>query len=471
MKSSAHTPGSKGARPEPGQRLTVVGRGLRLDGTTQCEALDLAPGQRRLRNWELRVADLLPDERAAIRIDHRSQGGRVAWGSIIELEDPHPARRKPPCPIHERCGGCGLQALPLAAQLEAKTRSGLLALPDLARRLAARERWLEAPAPWDWRHKAVFLPWVRKGRLQLGAYARGSHDVVDQPDCRVLAPALRQTRDAARAALEPATRRRSLLAHPPGSDGDGLRALVLRANLRGEVLLTVVARGPSSARVAARALTGLVGGAIVGLHLQVHDGPGDSVSGAGPVELVAGAAVLDESVGGLTLGMRPLAFFQVHPAMLDLLAARVAEHAAAVRPERIADVYCGGGALGLAAAQRTGAQLFGVEVAPDAIEEARRNAERNGVFALFEAGRPSERLVVSADVAIVDPPRAGCRPPDLAAIIDCEPRRLIYVACGVGALARDARRLAEAGYALTTLEPADMLPHTAHVEWIAVFDR
>jgi 23S rRNA (uracil1939-C5)-methyltransferase len=418
--------------------------------------------------WYLRIEAALPEERLLVRIEHVSRGAPVAWARPLEVLGPHPARREAPCPIHRRCGGCGLQHAGDDAQLPLKVASHLVDLPPaLAESLTPRDTWVRGE-PFGYRHKAILLP-GGGGELRLGAFARGTHEVVDQPQCAVLSPALQAAIARLRPALAPLVESGSLPRRPPGAPGDrGLRALVLRANRAGEVLVTLVVRSPADAANASPMLVRLTGGPIVGTFVDVLADGSDRVHSPGPPRRVAGRASLVESVAGRRLTVAPLGFFQVNPAVLEAMATRV--DAWLDGPDSLLDLYCGGGVLGLTCA-RPGARLLGVELDAEAVARARKDAV--GLDARFLAAPPAEALADAGefDAAILDPPRSGARPADLQALIDVGPSTVVYVSCHHRSLARDAERLMAAGYRPVALTPVDLMPQTPHVEWLARFER
>ena len=172
----------------------------------------------------LRVPGGIPGETADVEVIAQSRGGPVAWARLIDITSPSPDRREPPCALEGTCGGCGLQHVD-GGRFARVVQSALREAPELAAVLAPPDRWIQS-APWGWRHKAVLLPARRKGALQLGGYARGSHDVVDLPSCGVLAPGLRHARAGLLARLGV---HRKLPLSPPGDavKPGALRSLIL----------------------------------------------------------------------------------------------------------------------------------------------------------------------------------------------------------------------------------------------------
>ncbi len=395
----------------------------------------------------------------------------MAWGKVTGIPTPAASRREAPCALEGRCGGCGLQHIRDEDQFDIKVAGALADLPTALRdRLAPRQEWVRS-APWDWRHKAVLLPALRGERLLLGGFRRGTHDIEDLPHCAVLAPRLREAREAIRGPLKKLVRA-GLQLCPPGSalHGGALRAIVLRASRSGDVLATVVVTSPNAALRSL--LTALVdSGALAGAFEHVHSSPGDAIRGSGPVEHLAGVQASTETIAGVPLPLLPMAFFQVNPGVLEGMVLRL--RAEAGTPRRLVDAYSGVGALGLAVAAglQPSPGLIGCDVDPGAIEAASAAAEGLSLSAAYSIGRPEDVLATNdTDVVLVDPPGKGCDPAALEGLTRGTPQRLLYVSCSTASLARDTERLAALGFEARGLWPADMLPQTAHLEWIARFE-
>jgi 23S rRNA (uracil1939-C5)-methyltransferase len=197
----------------------------------------------------------------------------------------------------------------------------------------------------------------------------------------------------------------------------------------------------------------------------------------GDTALVAGAAGLEEEIGGLNLAISPLAFFQTNTEMAEKLYSVAAELADLKGWERVFDLYCGIGTVGLSVAARAG-EVWGLEIVEpavaDAIANAKRNEVRNAKFFAGDVRVALRELVDEAsrpDVCMIDPPRAGLSQKVVRRIIEAAPRRIVYISCNPTTLAPNAAQLVEAGYALKRVVPVDMFPQTPHIECVAVLDR
>jgi 23S rRNA (uracil1939-C5)-methyltransferase len=183
--------------------------------------------------------------------------------------------------------------------------------------------------------------------------------------------------------------------------------------------------------------------------------------------------VIYDLIGDVKFAISALSFYQVNPVQTKVLYEKALEYAGLSGEESVIDAYCGIGTISLFLAQKA-KKVFGVEVVPEAIEDAKRNAELNGMTNVeFEAGEAE--IVIpkwykegnSADVLVVDPPRKGCDETFLQTIIEMKPKKVVYVSCNPATLARDLRILEDGGYKTVEVQPVDMFPQTTHVECVA----
>ncbi len=403
----------------------------------------------------------------------------------------------PTCRHFPACGGCQTLDIAYPAQLLRKHE-------ELSRHFSA---WpglridpvLPSPRSEGYRHK-VQLPFgfatasvARSAGPTVGCYAAGSHSVVDQDECLVQEPSLSRVAWAVRAWAS---------AHrlPIYNEGKGtgwLRHLLLRRGAgTGEILLGLVANGETIKRFDPRDLlndllerceeaigAGQEGGELVGIVLSVNTGRGNVVLGGEEITWY-GRPWLRENLGPFTLTAGVSTFLQVNPyqvpRLYDLAVAAIPQGAA------VLDLYSGVGSIALWASRKAGSVL-GIEENPTAVAAATRAAADNKVSnAAFLAadvgealGNPEHYLdaaglppdaIAKAGAIIVDPPRKGLEPAVREALAALRPERLIYVSCFPATLARDAAAFAGA-YRLSSVSPADMFPHTRHVESVAVFER
>jgi 23S rRNA (uracil1939-C5)-methyltransferase len=360
----------------------------------------------------------------------------------------------------EPCPGAPWQGLPYVRQLEHKAAQ----VDEALRRLGGLEGFalepiVAAEAEWRYRNKLEYSFGDREGDVALGFHRRGSwSEIVDVDDCHLASDA----NNAARNAVRDWARAEGLPAYDSQAERGVLRNLVVREGVRtGQVqtrLVTAAAEFPRPP---------------VDLH-TVIDGPAGGTEGPTGV---LGEEHLEEELAGLRLRISPTAFFQTTTVMAERLYGVAKEFAGLTGSERVYDLYCGIGAIGLTMAADAG-EVWGIESVPEAVADAERNGKRNGIAnARFVAAdarlgiRPLVEEAGAPDVVVVDPPRAGLSKKVVRRVIECEAPRIVYVSCNPTTLAPNAAQLAEAGYELRRVRPVDMFPQTPHVECVALLER
>ncbi len=360
----------------------------------------------------------------------------------------------------EPCPGAPWQGLPYERQLSHKQEQ----VDDALRRIGGLDGFeLEEIEPaveqWRYRNKLEYSFGEHDGETTLGFHARGRWDLtVDVDDCLLASEA----GNAARNAVRDWARLEAVAPYDRRARDGVLRNLAVREGRRtGQIqtrLITSAAPFPKPP---------------VDLHTMIE---GDSGGTDGPTG-VLGEEMLREELCGLKLEMSHGAFFQTNTEMAERLYAVAAEYAGLTGKERLFDLYCGIGTIGLTMAARAG-EVWGLEIVPEAIADAERNAERNGIAnARFVAGsartgvRPLLEEAGVPDVVVIDPPRAGLSQKIVRRVIECEAPRIVYVSCNPTTLAPNAAQLVEAGYRLSRVRPVDMFPQTPHIECVALFDR
>jgi 23S rRNA (uracil1939-C5)-methyltransferase len=193
--------------------------------------------------------------------------------------------------------------------------------------------------------------------------------------------------------------------------------------------------------------------------------------------VIWGEETIRDSIGDVQFLISARSFYQVNPVQTEVLYQKAVEFAQLTGSETVVDAYCGIGTISLFLAKHAG-EVYGVEIVPEAIADAKRNAALNGIHnATFEVGDAGAVLSkwrtdgVKADVVVVDPPRKGCESELLDAILEMAPKRVVYVSCSPGTLARDLAVLAAGGYQLKEVQPVDMFPHTVHVETVVWLEK
>ena len=360
----------------------------------------------------------------------------------------------------EPCPGAPWQGLPYERQLHHKQEQVAEALSRIGGLEGFEiEEIVPAVEHWRYRNKLEYSFGEEDGEATLGFHARGRWDlIVDADDCHLASERGNEARNAvrewARAEAVPAYDRRARRGV--------LRNLAVREGRRtGQIqtrLVTVEARFPRPP---------------VDLHTIVE---GDSGGSDGPTG-VLGEERLREELCGLELEISHNAFFQTNTEMAERLYAVAGELAGLSGSERVFDLFCGIGTIGLTMARNAG-EVWGLEIVPEAIADAERNARANGIEnARFMAAnartgvRPLIERASRPDVVVVDPPRAGLSQKIVRRVVECEAKRIVYVSCNPTTLAPNAAQLGEAGYRLRRVRPVDMFPQTPHIECVALFEK
>jgi 23S rRNA (uracil1939-C5)-methyltransferase len=382
-----------------------------------------------------------------------------AEARTLAVLEPSPDRVAPAAPGHP---GTAWQVLPYDKQLAIKAEQ----VEDALRRIGKLDGFemepiVPAVEQWRYRNKLEysFGAETAADAPRLGFHARGRWDeVVDVDDCHLASEANNSARNAVRdwAAAE------GIPAYDPDSGAGALRNLVVREGRRtGQVqtrLVTAEAEFPRPP---------------VDLHTTVR---GPSGGTDGPTG-VLGEEFLRERLGDLELRVSPFAFLQTNTETAERLYAAAREFAALGSGERLFDIYCGIGTIGLSMAADAG-EVWGIETVADAIVDAKHNAQLNGIgnahFRTADARlgiRPLVEEVGRPDVVVLDPPRAGLSAKIVRRVLECEAKRIVYVSCNPTTMAPNVRQMVDAGYKLARVRPVDMFPQTPHIEAVALLER
>ena len=419
------------------------------------------------------VPGLLPGERALVRIVKSEK--RYAFGRVEKLLEKSPSRAEPFCPIYKRCGGCVCQHMTYEASLAFKRQQ----VQDLLQRVGGLS--IEVPPVWGmahpfgYRNKGAYPVAQTDGAPACGFFAPRSHDLVPLPEngCAI------QGEDSAKAtqAVLNWMRENSVPAYDEQTGRGLVRHIMTRSTTSGELMVVIVvtrADIPKASR-----LIELLRAAVPGLCsvcLSVNGRRTNVILGT-DIRVLWGKAAMEDTLCGLRFSVSPLSFFQVNPQQTERLYGLALEYAGLTGAETVVDAYCGAGTISLLLAQKA-KKVIGIEIVPEAIQNANENAARNGIAnAEFHVGATEELLPklvengLRPDVIVLDPPRKGCDPAVLQAIIAAAPKRVVYVSCGAPTLARDAKLLTEGGYAAEKVQCVDMFCWTGAVETVMVMSQ
>ncbi len=398
-----------------------------------------------------------------------------------------------PCPVMHACGGCTWLNLPYKKQLARKQQ----AIEELFSELCERAdisvdpiRGMGAvygdagkyPAPRGFRHKAAtpFSPGTA-GTVRCGFFKRGTHNIVEIPDCCVEAPGARRILNEVARVAEA----HRIPAYNEDAHVGLLRYAVLRLGWRtDEIMLTVVtAQRDLPDAEAFWSDLAAIDEKIVTVAQNINNRVTNAIHGD-ETRVVWGKECLRDHLLSCDFDISPTAFYQTNPEQTEVLYQLAIDGMDLQRGDVLLDAYCGSGTIGLCAARAQAEKgepimLFGVERNEAGISDARKNAKLNGLTrgAWFIADDATEYMLNAADnhervdVLSIDPPRAGSTPEFLEAVIALRPRRIVYISCNPTTQERDLHPLMDAGYQLLRITPVDMFPHSSHIETIAVLER
>mgnify|MGYP003301996210 CR=1 FL=1 len=398
-----------------------------------------------------------------------------AVGKIKKIVKASKDRTESDCEVSQRCGGCAYRHISYEAELREKKQS----VTDAMQRIGGIDREAEAilhiAEPSHYRNKAqVPVSLSEDGKLCAGFYSKRTHRVTDCDDCKLqmkeFSPIIKAVK--------------SFIAENPVTvydekTGKGLvRHIYLRRGAKtGEIMVCLVINGddlPKKERLI-KALTGTDEN-IKSIVLNINKEDTNVVLGKKCITIY-GSDYIEDELLSLRFRISPLSFYQVNPEGTEILYSKARAYAALVPGETLLDLYCGAGTIGLTMAEDAG-QVIGVEIIPEAIENAKQNAEINGIknarFICDDASGAAKTLYdegIRPNVVILDPPRKGCSEDVLKTVADMGPDRIVYVSCDSATLARDCRIFDSLGYEVKEYTAVDMFPRTTHCECVAKLIR
>ncbi len=395
------------------------------------------------------------------------------YARLMQILTPSPHRVDPPCAIARQCGGCQLQTLSYPEQLLFKENTvrrdlehigGLKEIP--------MEPIVGMDDPLHYRNKAQFPVGTDKdGRIITGFYAGRTHQIIPNRDCLLGVPENRHILDIVIGHME----RYHIAPYDEHSKKGLVRHILIRYGFQtGEIMVCLIINGTRfpHAEELAEQLAALPG--MTSIMLNMNKTHSNVILGE-KTTLLWGRPSITDFIENLRFSISPQSFFQVNPRQTGKMYAKALEYAALTGEETVWDLYCGIGTISLFLA-RAAKKVYGVEVVPQAVRDARENARLNRLENVeFSVGRAEEILPARyregrllADVIVVDPPRKGCDTALLDTILLVRPRRIVYVSCDSATLARDVRYLGQGGYGVERVCAFDNFPMTCHVETVCL---
>lgn len=386
-----------------------------------------------------------------------------------------PDRAEPFCPVYKRCGGCSLQHMSYERTLQFKRQVVIDNLERIGGLAGIQVRpTIGMEVPERYRNKAQYPVGMGDKGPIAGFFAPRSHEIIESEACGIQHP----VSDLAKDTVLEFMRSNHVPAFNETTHSGLIRHVVVKVGfITGEVMVIIVSANPGIPKK--DRLVSLLRERIPGLRsviLNINDKPGNVILGSRNITLY-GRDTIEDCLGDLTFEISPLSFYQTNPAQTLVLYEKAVEYTGLTGEETVFDLYCGIGTISLFAARKA-KRVMGVESVPEAVEAARRNAERNSIGnAEFFCGNAEDVVPIlysqgiKADVVIVDPPRKGCDETLLKTLVDMSPDRIVYVSCNPSTLARDLKFLHGSGYEIKEVQPVDMFPWTSHVECVVLMSR
>ena len=420
-------------------------------------------------------AVFIPNAIAGEKVRVRIEKAQKTWaaGKITEILEKSPHRVNRECPVAKLCGGCDFWHMDYEEETRLKAERVKTCLNRMAGEQLEEVPILAAPTCFGYRNKAQYPVAQKKGRAYAGFFRAGTHQVVENDRCYILP----EQTDAVKTAVMDYVNQYRVTAYDEVAHKGLLRHIyVRRGAVSGEILVCLVINGEKIPRPEEliRRLEKIPGFAT--LVLSVNAKKGNAVLGDKFITL-SGKGYIEDTLCGLTFRLSPRSFYQVNHHQAQRLYQAAIELAGITKEDLVLDLYCGVGTITLAMASAAG-RVIGVEVIPQAVEDAKDNAQRNSIenaeFLCADAGAAAlelEKQGIRPDVVVVDPPRKGLSADAIEAMHRMNPRRIVYVSCDPATLARDVALLKQHGYRLQTAMAADLFPRCSHVESIVCLSR
>ncbi|HAT4354557.1 TPA: 23S rRNA (uracil(1939)-C(5))-methyltransferase RlmD [Clostridium perfringens] len=422
------------------------------------------------------IEGALKGEKVKVRIVKVNKN--FAYGKLMEVLEASEERVNPPCAIYKRCGGCKLQHASYKAQLDFKwdrvkdcvSKIGKLD-PSIVKYPLGMEN------PWRYRNKVQLPIGLINGEVKIGFFAPRSHDIIDMESCLIQDEIGDKVVKLTREWIEKFNIRPYNVDGEYDEKGIVRHIMIRRGFTTNEVMVVLVTNGeklPHKEEFVDLMVKNIPG--IKSVIQNINLKKTNVILGL-ESKTLWGEDTISDYIGDFRFNISPLSFFQVNPTQTEVLYGKALEYANLTGNEEVFDAYCGTGTITLFLSQKA-KKVYGVEIIPQAIDNAWINAKENKVenveFFVGESEVVIPDLInkgVKADVVVVDPPRKGCDKKLLDAITNINAKKIVYVSCDPSTLGRDLQVLEENGYKTLEVQPVDMFPNTSHIENVAKLIR
>lgn len=419
------------------------------------------------------IEGALKGEKVKVRIVKVNKN--FAYGKLMEVLEASEERVNPPCAIYKRCGGCKLQHASYKAQLDFKwdrVKDCVSKIGKLDPTIVKYPLGMENP--WRYRNKVQLPIGLINGEVKIGFFAPRSHDIIDMESCLIQDEIGDKVVKLTREWIEKFNIRPYNVDGEYDEKGIVRHIMIRRGFTTNEVMIVLVTNGetlPNKEEFVDLMVKNIPG--IKSVIQNINSKKTNVILGL-ESKTLWGEDTISDYIGDFRFNISPLSFFQVNPIQTEVLYGKALEYANLTGNEEVFDAYCGTGTITLFLSQKA-KKVYGVEIIPQAIDNAWINAKENKVenveFFVGESEVVIPDLInkgVKADVVVVDPPRKGCDKKLLDAITNIDAKKIVYVSCDPSTLGRDLQVLEENGYKTLEVQPVDMFPNTAHIENVAL---
>lgn len=437
----------------------------------EVEILDMGfegEGIAKIDGYTVFIKGALKGEKVKIKILKANKD--YGFAKLLEVIEPSAIRVEPDCEVFSRCGGCNLQHMDYYAQMQLKTD---LVKNTLKKSLGYEplvEPTIGMLRPYNYRNKAQYP--VIDGKI--GFYAGRTHALIENEKCYIQ----NETIDSLAKDAFRVTQKYNVSTYNEKTGEGLLRHIVTRIGVNtGEIMLTLVTNGEKMphAEEIIKEITAKYPD-LKSIIQNINKENGNVILGR-ECKTLFGQDYIEDELEGYRFKISPLSFYQVNPQQTAVLYNTAKEFAELTGEENVFDLYCGIGTIGLFVADKA-KNVFGVEIVPQAIENAKENAKLNGITNVeFICGSAEEVIPAkyqegkTADVVFVDPPRKGCDVQLLETLKEMKAKKIVYVSCNPATLARDLKYLTDNGYEIKKVQPVDMFPQTCHVETVVLLSK
>lgn len=416
----------------------------------------------------------LPGEEAEVKVVKVNKN--FGFGKLVEVRQASSERVEPPCDVYYKCGGCQLQHMSYAMQLDMKQNQ----VKNVMRKIAHMEQVPVHPTigmkdPWRYRNKVQIPVGDKHGELITGFYQKRSHQIIDDMDTCVIQD---DSNDRLVEAVRRIADRLGIKAYDEKQNRGVLRHIMVRTGRETNDAMIVIVTRTEKLLYQDKLIKELTETYphIKSIVHNVNSQRTNVILGK-KTKVIWGETYIYDTIGDIRFAISAKSFYQVNPPQTKVLYDKALEYAKLGANDIVVDAYCGIGTISLFLAQQA-KKVYGIEVVPEAISDAKMNAKLNGITNTEFVVGEAEKIMpwwkaqgLRPDVIVVDPPRKGCEVEFLQAMIEMEPKRIVYVSCNPSTLARDLKILDEGGYETKEVQPVDMFPQTNHVECVTWLER